>query len=108
MRALQSHFLFGFQNNFVLLLQSQHETKNAHKVSDGKAERMRPDVPDIPHQKQLQVRGTLIFCLPSLIPTKTLVSDQDLDRGLCLLQHGVISTRGIFPQQFVKQIKSSY
>ena len=36
MRALQSHFLFGFQNNFVLLLQSQPETKNAHKVSDGK------------------------------------------------------------------------
>ena len=51
MRALQSHFIFGFQNNFVLLFQSQHETKNAYNVSNGKAERVRPKGPDIPHQK---------------------------------------------------------
>lgn len=50
MRALQSNFIFGFQDNFKIPLWSQHET-NAYNLSNRKAEWARANRPESPLQE---------------------------------------------------------
>lgn len=65
-------FYLQFRNNFAIPLESQHETKNAYTLSNGKAEWVRPNGPETPLQGLLWVRPTLILFPTILLATKIL------------------------------------
>lgn len=86
MRALQSNFIFGFQNNFAIPLQSQCETKNAHSLSNGKAEWVKPNPRDSsPRITVGQTHPEPVAHLPALNKNFISISDSARKVGLDFL-----------------------
>ena len=69
--ALQCIFILRFfKNNFAILLQRQHETKDAYNLSNGKAEWLKPHGFQPPGEGLLWVRLTLVQGPLFLLPIK--------------------------------------